>query len=86
MIATTATGNNEFVGVVHRFHKRESCVFHSIHRFPRDFDSLRNEPLTCDDGSVERMFDRANAGQTAMADRVRGLCTVSIDTAHQARI
>jgi hypothetical protein len=69
MIATTATANNEFARVVHRFHKRESCVFHSIHRFRRDFDSPGNEALTCDDESVERMFDDVNAGQTSGGGR-----------------
>jgi hypothetical protein len=32
MIAKGVWRNNEPDEVVHRFHKRESCVFHSIHR------------------------------------------------------
>lgn len=37
MIAKGLGRNNEPGGVVHRFHKRESCVFHSIHRLPTSF-------------------------------------------------
>jgi hypothetical protein len=33
MIAKGSWGNNGPGAVVHRFHKRESCVFHSVHRF-----------------------------------------------------
>ena len=33
MIAKGFSVNNEADWFVHRFHKRESCVFHSVHRF-----------------------------------------------------
>jgi hypothetical protein len=57
MIARRLWTNNGFGQVVHRFHKRESCVFHSIHRFGGIFPSWWNEALTCDDSEMERVFD-----------------------------
>jgi hypothetical protein len=33
MIARPPSANNARSAVIHRFHKRRSCVFHSIHRF-----------------------------------------------------
>jgi ribonuclease P protein component len=41
MIAKGSWGNNGAGGVVHRFHKRESCVFHSVHRFPTSSTIIR---------------------------------------------
>jgi hypothetical protein len=33
MITTASRTNNGPTGLIHRFRKRDSCVFHSIHRF-----------------------------------------------------
>jgi ribonuclease P protein component len=41
MIAKGSWGNNGPGAVVHRFHKRESCVFHSVHRFPTSSNRVR---------------------------------------------
>jgi hypothetical protein len=38
MITKGLGANNERLNVVHRFHKRESCVFHSIHRLSGSFE------------------------------------------------
>jgi hypothetical protein len=55
--------NNAARGVIHRFHKRESCVFHSIHRFSASFASPWNNPLTCGNVATERVFARQPSGQ-----------------------
>lgn len=39
MIAKRPGGNNDAEGVIHRFHKRKSCVFHSIHRLSAIFSA-----------------------------------------------
>lgn len=41
MIAKGLRPNNENREVIHRFHKRQSCVFHSVHRFSEDFTRPR---------------------------------------------
>jgi hypothetical protein len=57
MIAKGLWRHNESARVVHRFHKRESCVFHSIHRLGGIFRHAMNEALTCGNGGMERLFD-----------------------------
>jgi len=57
MIATGPWADNGIREVIHRFHKRESCVFHSIHRLGASFRSERNKPLTSEDAGMERVFD-----------------------------
>jgi len=47
MIASALWMNNGHREVIHRFHKRESCVFHSIHRFEASFRNRWKTPLTC---------------------------------------
>ena len=46
MIARGLWTDNGSREVVHRFHKRESCVFHSIHRFLGRFPAHDSVPLT----------------------------------------
>lgn len=57
MIASGLWTNNGNHEVIHRFHKRESCVFHSIHRFDGIFRGVWNRALTCGDVGMERLFD-----------------------------
>ena len=70
MIAGTQWANNDAGRVIHRFHKRESCVFHSIHRFSARFSPAPNDTLTCDNAAMERVFARAASGQLAASDLV----------------
>jgi len=57
MIATRQLRDNGIRKVIHRFHKRESCVFHSIHRLGASFRSEWNKPLTSEYVEMERVFD-----------------------------
>ena len=66
MIAGTLGANNDADRVIHRFHKRESCVFHSIHRFSASFAPPHNKPLTCDNNPTERVFAHATSGQLSV--------------------
>ena len=65
MIATRQLRDNGIRKVIHRFHKRESCVFHSIHRLDASFHSKWNKPLTSEDAGMERVFDGATPEQLA---------------------
>jgi hypothetical protein len=66
MIAGTLWADNNGGRVIHRFHKRESCVFHSIHRFSVSFLTMWNNPLTCDNAGMERVFARVASGQLTL--------------------
>jgi hypothetical protein len=66
MIATGQWVDNSIREVIHRFHKRESCVFHSIHRLGASFLSEWNKPLTSKYAGMERVFDGALPEQLAV--------------------
>jgi len=87
MITKGTHGNNEPGEVIHRFHKRESCVFHSIHRL---LTSLREggcrrmcEPLP---GSVPNWDIYLSQDGRRLVPRDRLQTRKSIDTAETARI
>jgi hypothetical protein len=40
MIDPSAPGDNDDARLVHSFHMRETCVFHSVHRFTVTFWKL----------------------------------------------
>ncbi len=58
MIAKAYQANNPRQAVVHRFHKRESCVFHSIHRLTSSLEPAL--PKMCD-GASDRIAGRYHA-------------------------
>lgn len=68
MIASGVRANNVGREVIHRFHKRESCVFHNVHRFEAIFQPTRSGSLTCGDTEKERLFDRCALEQPACVD------------------
>jgi len=86
MIAGTRWANNDKSHVIHRFHKRESCLFHSIHRFSVSFVAIGNNPLTCDNAIMERVFAHASLGQPTLDDGRTRRAEVFIDTRRDARI
>ena len=86
MITKGSRGNNEPGEVIHRFHKRESCVFHSIHRLPTSLRNARRSeggPA----GSVIRLEGAIRARDITLSRGVVGcMHHRSIDTAETARI
>jgi large subunit ribosomal protein L34 len=48
--------NNDSAIVIHRLQNRQSCVFHSIHRFPDVLPPAGICQSTCGFGKQERMF------------------------------
>ena len=58
MIAKGLGANNECGKVVHRFHKRESCVFHSIHRLSDSFGRAHRNALTSGNRDSNRCSPR----------------------------
>jgi hypothetical protein len=81
-----AMGGQRLKRVIHRFHKRESCVFHSIHRFLTRFPQIRNEALTCGNGATERLFDCISSGQPTAAIPEASRRDMLIDTRGDTRI
>jgi len=55
-IAEGNSADNGRATVIHRPENRQSCVFHSIHRFPDVFPQPRIRESTCGFGKQERMF------------------------------
>jgi len=55
-IAEAHQGNNVPANVIHRRWNRQSCVFHSIHRFSSVLTKARINATTCGYMEQERMF------------------------------
>ena len=86
MIAGPLLTDNESCMVIHRFHKRESCVFHSIHRLLTRFPLRRNDCLTCGNAPTERVFAHSPSGQLTGPGLKGARRTLFIDTRGDARI
>jgi large subunit ribosomal protein L34 len=86
MIAGHLWTDNDGTAVIHRFHKRESCVFHSIHRFLTRFQSPANNSLTCVNTRTERLFAHVLSGQLPVLATRPARHDAFIDTRGEARI
>jgi large subunit ribosomal protein L34 len=86
MIAGRLWTDNDGSVVIHRFHKRESCVFHSIHRFLARFPPSPSNSLTCANARTERLFACAVSGQLLAAAAKAARDDAFIDTRGEARI
>jgi hypothetical protein len=86
MIARGLWTNNGPGGFIHRFHKRESCVFHSIHRFRGRFPAHPSTPLTCGNAGTERLFALGEWGTTHDMTTRGSLSNSCIDMGRRARI
>jgi hypothetical protein len=87
MIAKGSWGNNEPGEVIHRFHKRESCVFHSIHRLLTSLQEAFSR-MGCDWRACSGSLGHGDPseGRHNLASRGSVLEPMSIDTAETARI
>ena len=67
MITNGPSRDNDPRRVFHRFHKRQSCVFHIIHRFSTSFSPAGATLSTCRNAEQNRCSTMRPSGQSPQA-------------------